>query len=233
MKLEKHVLIVAGGDGKRMGNSLPKQFLLLNGLPLLFHTFNSFTFLKDIKFTLVLNSNQVDYWKGLCSSTGFNISHNIAGGGPTRFHSVKSGLKNIPSESLVLIHDAARPFVSNETITAVIDMATRKGNAVPAIEVIDSIREINGSYNKIIDRNKLRTIQTPQVFHSSLIKTAYDQAYNEAFTDDASVLESTGEKINLVPGNIENIKISNPVDLVIGEGILGYQMRNHNNQKNK
>ncbi len=219
MKLEKHVLIVAGGDGKRMGNSLPKQFLLLNGLPLLFHTFNSFTFLKDIKITLVLNSKQVDYWKGLCSSTGFP-PHNIAEGGPTRFHSVKSGLINIPSESLVLIHDAARPFPSKETINSVIDMALRKGNAVPAIDIVDSIREISGSYNKIIDRNKLRAIQTPQAFHSSLIKTAYNQAYNEAFTDDASVLESTGEKINLVPGNIENIKISNPVDLVIGEGIV-------------
>ena len=219
MKLEKHVLIVAGGDGKRMGNSLPKQFLLLNGLPLLFHTFNSFTFLKDIKFTLVLNSKQVDYWKGLCSSTGFP-PHNIAEGGPTRFHSVKSGLKNIPSGSLVLIHDAVRPFPSKETINSVIDMALRKGNAVPAIDIVDSIREISGSYNKIIGRKKLRAIQTPQAFHSSLIKTAYNQSYNEAFIDDASVLESTGEKINLVPGNIENIKISNPVDLIIGEGII-------------
>ena len=232
MKLQKHVLIVAGGDGKRMGNSLPKQFLLLNGLPMLFHTFNSFTFLTDIKFTLVLNSRHVDYWKSLCSSTDFP-PHTIAEGGPTRFHSVKSGLKNIPSKSLVLIHDAARPFVSKKTITNVIDMAMRKGNAIPAIDVVDSIREVNGSYNKIIDRNKLRAIQTPQAFQSSLIKTAYDQNYNEAFTDDASVLESAGGKINIVAGNIENIKISNPVDLANGEGILGYQMRDPNSSQNK
>lgn len=224
MEPQKHVLIVAGGDGKRVDGSVPKQFLSLNEKPLLFHTFNAFQFLDDIKFTLVLNSSHVVYWKTLCNSTGFNIPHNIAEGGPTRFHSVKSGLKNIPLDSLVLIHDAARPFVSKETIIRVIDTAMRKGNAVPAIEVNDSIREVSGPNNKIIDRNKLRAIQTPQAFHSSLIKTAYNQAYNEAFTDDASVLESAGEKIYIVAGNSENIKISNPVDLVVGEGIIDYQM---------
>lgn len=220
MELEKHVLIVAGGDGKRMGSNLPKQFLLLDDKPILFHTFNLFLFIKDIKITLVLNSNQIDYWKKLCTSHIFNIPHNIIEGGPTRFHSVKSGLKNISVDSLVLIHDAVRPFVSQETIKRVIDMAIRKGNAAPAIEVTESIREVSGSNSKIIDRHKFRIIQTPQAFHASLIKEAYNKAYNPAFTDDVSVLESKGEKINLIKGNVENIKISKPVDLVIGKGIL-------------
>ncbi len=220
MKLDIHVLIVAGGDGKRMNTRLPKQFLSLNGKPLIFHSFDSFLFLNEIKFILVLNTNQINYWKRICNSGGFNILHDIAEGGPTRFHSVKSGLKNIPHDSLVLIHDASRPFVSKETINRVIDMAMIKGNAVPAIEVNDSIREISISSNKIIDRNNLRAIQTPQAFSSSLIKTAYNQTYNKIFTDDASVLESTGVKINLVAGNSENFKISNPIDLIIGESIL-------------
>lgn len=220
MKLEKHVLLVAGGEGKRIGNKLPKQFLLLNGLPVLFHSFNSFMFLQGVKFTLVLNSDQFEYWKTICKAAGFNIPHIIAEGGPSRYHSVKSGLKHIPNNSLVLIHDASRPFVSEETIMRVIDMAKHKGNAVPATEINDSIREISASNNKIIDRNKLRAIQTPQAFHSSLIKSAYNQNYNKAFTDDASVLEATGEKINIVEGNTENIKLSNPIDLIIGETIL-------------
>lgn len=225
MELQIHILIVAGGDGKRMGKELPKQFLLLDGKPVLFHTFDSFQFLHDIKFTLVLNSNHIDYWKELCRLNNFNIPHNIAEGGPTRFHSVKSGLKNIPLDSLVLIHDAARPFASTETIIRVIDTASRKGNAIPVTDIEDSVREVSGANNKVIDRNKLKAIQTPQAFHSSIIKEAYNNAYDVAYTDDATVLESNGSKINLVDGNRENIKISNPVDMIIGEGIVDYRKR--------
>ena len=223
MKPEMHALIVAGGDGNRMGNKIPKQFLLLQGKPVLFHTFESFMFLDDVKFTLVLNFDYIDYWKNLCKSTEFKIPHDIIEGGPTRFHSVKSGLKKIPPDSLVLIHDAVRPFASKETIMRVVDTATRKGNAIPVIEMTDSIREVSISYNKIIDRNNLRAIQTPQAFHSSLIKKAYNKAYDVSYKDDASVLESDSEKINLVEGNNENIKISNPIDLIIGEGILTFR----------
>ncbi len=223
MKPEMHVLIVAGGDGKRMSSNLPKQFLLLQGKPVLYYTFESFLFLGDVKFTLVLNSGHIDYWNEMCRSNNFNIPHDIIEGGPTRFHSVKSGLKNIPTDSLVLIHDAVRPFASKETIMRVVDTVTRKGNAVPVIEINDSIREVLGSNNRIIERNNLRAIQTPQAFHSSLIKKAYNKAYDVSFKDDASVLESDGEKINLIEGNNENIKISNPVDLIIGEGILTFR----------
>ena len=217
--LKKHVIIVAGGDGKRMGNILPKQFLLLNKKPILFYTFNSFLFLDDIEFTLVLNKNYIDYWKKLCGSLGFNITHNIVEGGPTRFHSVVNGLRDIPMESFVLIHDAVRPFASQETITRVFKMALKMGNAIPSVPINDSIREIYGSTNKMVNRNNIRAIQTPQAFHTSLIKNAYNQNYSPSFTDDASVLESFGEKINLVDGNVENIKISNPIDLIIAKSI--------------
>ena len=220
MELTKHILIVAAGAGSRMRSSLPKQFMLLDGKPILFHTINSFLFLGDVEFTIVLSSDYVDYWKDLCSSYGFNIPHNIVEGGSTRFHSVKSGLKNIPDNSVVLIHDAARPFASKETIIRVIELANRKSNAIPAIGISDSIREVYGGYNKVVNRDNLRVIQTPQGFHSTVIRAAYNQNYNTDFTDDASVLESTGNNINLVDGNPENIKITNAIDLVFAEGIL-------------
>jgi len=203
-----------------MGSTLPKQFLLLAEKPVLFHTIHSFLFLDNIEFTIVVNANYIDYWKNLCSSHGFNIPHKVAEGGPTRFHSVVSGLKKIPDNSLVLIHDAARPFASKETITRVCEIANHKGNAIPAININDSVREVNGSHNKVINRDNLRSVQTPQGFYSSVIKAAYKQNYFPAFTDDASVLEATGEKINIVDGNTENIKISHAIDLIIAEGIL-------------
>ncbi len=202
-----------------MGSSIPKQFLLLAGKPVLFHTINSFLFLGNVEFTIVINPNYIDYWKNACSSNGFDVPHNIVEGGPTRFHSVLSGLKNIPEKSIVLIHDAARPFASKKTINRVYELTGHKGNAVPAVTISDSIREVYGSSNKVVNRNNLRAIQTPQGFHSSLIKKAYKQNYNPEFTDDASVLESVGYKINIVDGNPENIKISNPIDLIIAEAI--------------
>lgn len=218
--LKKHIIIVAAGDGKRMGNVLPKQFLLLNNKPVLFYTFNSFLFLDDIEFTLVIKKNYIEYWQKLCASFNFNIAHNIVEGGPTRFHSVVNGLRDIPTESLVLIHDAVRPFASQKTITNVCKIALKMGNAIPSVAINDSVREIYGSTNKMVNRNNIRAVQTPQAFHASLIKMAYKQNYDPSFTDEASVLESFGEKINLVDGNIENFKISNSMDLIIAESII-------------
>jgi len=217
---KKQIIIVAAGDGKRIGNALPKQFLLLNGKPILFHTFNSFLFLDNIEFTLVLNKNYFIYWKKLCDSLKFSIPHNIVIGGTSRFQSVANALKHIPLKSLVLIHDAVRPFASQATIYRVCELAAKKGNAIPYIDINDSIRKVSNNQNKMVNRNNFKAIQTPQAFHASLIKKAYNQNYKSYFTDDASVLESLGEKINLIEGNAENIKISNPIDLIIAKNIL-------------
>ena len=221
-KKERHVLILAGGEGIRLGSHIPKQFCLLSGKPLLFYTFYAFSHLVDVKFTLVLGAKQVDKWQNLCRTENFNIPHDIVIGGPMRFHSVKSGLVNIPENTLVLIHDAARPFVSKGTIDRVINIAEQKGNATPYMEINDSLREIYGSENKVIDRSRIVSIQTPQGFNSSIIKLAYNQTYKESFTDDASVLESTGMKINMVSGNTDNIKITTPSDFIVAKGLLEY-----------
>lgn len=210
----KYVIIVAGGEGKRMGMEQPKQFLEIGGLPLLMHTFRAFSFLGDtIEFILVLPADSINYWKQLCKMHNFTIPHQIAEGGPKRFHSVKRGLQMVPGDALVAIHDAARPFVSKQVIEDCFTMAERKGNAVPVMPVRESIREVSGTLNKSIDRSKLRLVQTPQVFLSSDIKRAYQQPYNENFTDDAMVLENTGKQIFMVDGNQENIKITSPADL--------------------
>ena len=211
------ILILAGGDGSRFGGDVPKPFLLLNKKPILHHTFASFLHLKDVEFTLVLNKNYINYWKDLCLSNNFNVPHKIVPGGLTRFHSVAAGLATIPDNSIVLIHDAVRPFASKKTISNVLNMATKNGNAVPSIPVFDSVRLVYPDSNKFIDRKILRAIQTPQGFKASTIKKAYNQKYNPIFTDDAAVLESIGKKINIVDGNIENIKITNKADLLIAE----------------
>jgi len=219
--MKKYVIIVAGGKGKRMGTEQPKQFLEVGALPLLMRTFYAFSFLSEtVEFILVLPADATDYWKKLCKTHNFTIPHQITESGPKRFHSVKSGLKLVPDNALVAIHDAVRPFVSKQVIAACFTMAARKGNAVPVIPVNESLREFSGSLNKTIDRNKLRLVQTPQVFYSSEIKRAYQQTYNETFTDDATVLERMGVQIHLVEGNPENIKITSPTDLLFAQAMI-------------
>ncbi len=224
--MKKYVLIVSGGDGKRLQSDHPKQFLEINGLPLLMHTFYAFSFL-EAEFILMLQEKAVEDWRNLCRKHDFNIPHQIEIGGPKRFHSVKSGLKSIPDNVLLAIHDGVRPLVSRSTITQAFEMAAMKGNAVPAMPVSESIRESDGSLNKAVDRSKLKAIQTPQVFKSAIIKKAYNQPYDVCFTDDATVLESDGYQIHLTEGNPENIKITHSIDLAIAKQMLSGVGRSH------
>ena len=220
--MKKYVVIVAGGKGKRMGSEQSKQFLEVENLPILMHTFRAFSFLGNtVEFILVLSADDIDHWEELCKIHDFNIPHQIVEAGPKRFHSVKIGLRLVPENALVSIHDAVRPFVSKQVIEACFTMAARKGNAVPVIPIDESMRELSGTLSKSINRNKFRLVQTPQVFFSSDIKQAYQQPYNESFTDDATVMERTGKQIYLVEGNKENIKITHPVDLAFAKAFLG------------
>jgi 2-C-methyl-D-erythritol 4-phosphate cytidylyltransferase len=217
--MEKYVLIVAGGEGSRLPSGMPKQFIELNNLPLLMHTFRAFSFL-DASIVLVLPENGISLWEELCQKHSFSISHKVVSGGPERFHSVKSGLKQIPDDALVGIHDGVRPMVSRDTIERAFDMAERKGNGVPAIPLRESVRETDHALNRPFDRKQLRIVQTPQVFFSTLIKKAYNCSFDERFTDDATVLEAAGFPINLTEGSEENIKVTLPVDLAIAEYLL-------------
>jgi 2-C-methyl-D-erythritol 4-phosphate cytidylyltransferase len=219
--LPKYVIITAGGSGVRMNTPLPKQFLLLLGKPVLMQTIEAFIrFQADIHIIIVLPRDQMGYWEDLCNRYNFKHPCKIEEGGPTRFHSVKNGLKHVPENALVAIHDGVRPLVSDETITNAFFYAEKFGNGIPTIGIAESVRFVDHAHNKPINRDSLRIIQTPQCFKAELIKQAFNTSYDESFTDDASVLEKMGERIYLSQGNKENIKITTPEDLLIAEAIL-------------
>ena len=215
-------LVVAGGTGTRMGAEIPKQFLLLNGEPILMHTLRVFHGIASIsEIILVLPEHQIAQWQTLCGKFKFSIKHSIIIGGETRFQSVLNGLNAVNNpEALVAIHDGVRPLVSVETIERCFTEAEIHGNAIPAIKPFETIRFLddNGSYP--LDRERVMLIQTPQVFKVSTIKRCYNTPWQPSFTDDASVAEFSGEKINLVEGNQENIKITTPQDILIAELLM-------------
>jgi len=223
MAAKKNVIIVAGGSGKRMQSHLPKQFLPLAGKPVLMRTIQVFyqtLHKKAFQLLLVLPEDQAEKWIELCHQHQFNIPHKIIKGGPQRFYSVKNALDMIKDESLVAIHDGVRPVVSKALINRCFDMAERTGNAVPVVDVSESMRKIEKPHSIIVKRSEYVLVQTPQVFHSKLIKSAYQTDFDEKFTDDASVLETYGESINLVEGSRENIKITLPSDLRYAEWLI-------------
>jgi len=219
--LKKFVVIVAGGSGSRMNAPVPKQFLLLSGKPVLMHSVQAFyeTY-ADIHIAIALPPEQFDAWKDLCSIHAFHIVHQVTAGGETRFHSVKNALDFIPDEGMVAVHDGARPLISPLLISSIFETAREKGNAVPVIPVNESIRIITGSGNKPVNRQGFCIVQTPQVFPARILKKAYARHYSPDFTDDATVAEASGEKIHLVNGDRNNIKLTYPSDLVIAQSIF-------------
>jgi 2-C-methyl-D-erythritol 4-phosphate cytidylyltransferase len=228
--MEKFAVIVAGGSGIRMGSSTPKQFLLLNGKPVLWHTINTFLdAYEDLRVVLVLPHQYLDTGAAMVAMTSDPSRIAITTGGETRFHSVKNGLALVPDNAIVFVHDAVRCLISTSLIQRCYLQAVDKGNAVPAITAVDSMRIIKAEVNEPIDRTRLRIIQTPQTFHAKIIKAAFEQQYQVSFTDEASVLERMGEKIYLAEGEESNIKITRPIDLIIAEKILEDRKFNEKN----
>lgn len=218
---KKFALIVAGGSGNRMENPIPKQFIEIEGKPILMYTFEAFAkFDSEIEFILVLPESQISFWQELCAKHKFKHKYKLAFGGNNRFQSVKNGLSLIDDEGIVFIHDGVRPLVSQQTIQNCYNTTTVQGNAIPVIPPSESIRYSFGNENKAVDRTKLFLVQTPQTFKLNEIKEAYQTAPHEKFTDDASVLENSGHSIHLVEGNRENIKITWPQDLFFAKAFL-------------
>jgi len=204
-----------------MRSALPKQFLLLDGRPVLMRTAERFhSFDPLIEIILVLPAAQQALWRRLVKEHSFTVRHSVVNGGEERFHSVKAGLARVGEESLVAIHDGVRPLVSHDTIWRCFADAEEYGNAVPFIEPADSVRLLSGDGSLPRLRSEVRLIQTPQVFRSSLIIKAYDRPYDPLFTDDATVAEAAGTIIHLTHGNRENIKITTPEDLIVAEATL-------------
>jgi 2-C-methyl-D-erythritol 4-phosphate cytidylyltransferase len=221
-----YIILVAGGKGTRMGSETPKQFHVVAGRPLVMHTFDAFAlFYGKAGFLLVLPELEIGRWKHLCVDYGFDVPHHIVEGGPTRYHSVKNALALVEDKSLVFIHDAVRPLVSEDVLLDCLQVARIHGTAIPVTPVTDTLRQVENGISRAADRNRYKMVQTPQVFRSDILKKAYLQAYRDTFTDDAAVVENTGQPLHLVNGNPENIKVTRPGDLGYVEALLAHRTR--------
>lgn len=226
-RTNRFAVIVAGGSGKRMKSELPKQFIKLTGRPVLLHTLYVFhEFDREIKIIIVLHADYFDLWESICEEYSCSVPHRVIQGGESRFCSVKNGLEAIDNDDgLVAIHDAVRPLVNKQTIKRCFDNAMRYGNALPAISPNESVRITIAGGNKPIDRQNVFLVQTPQVFSVARIKKAYAQKQRPDFTDDATVFEASGGKINIVPGDLLNIKLTTPVDMEFAGIVLKQRNR--------
>lgn len=219
--MKKHSIIVAGGTGSRMKDEVPKQFMLINGKPVILYSIEAFyAYDTSVQIILVIHPDYLNYWNQMCEKIKISVPFKIVTGGKTRFDSVKNGLKLIEEDGLIAIHDAARPVITNEFIRNLFSEAEKYGSAMPGIPLNDTIRVIEGNTSRQIDRTFLRAMQTPQVYKVSELKKAYDQPFQPLFTDDASVMQSAGFNLHLVEGLAVNIKITNPGDMVMAETFL-------------
>ncbi len=218
--MKRYSIIVAGGNGQRMNTELPKQFLLLNFKPVIMHSIKKF-FDCDAEIIVVLPQQHLNFWEELKLKYNFKIPHKVIAGGTTRCESVFNGLQLVEDyNSIVAVHDAVRPLISETIIIKLFAVAEEKGNAIPAIEMRDSIRKISGSQNKQVNRDDFCIVQTPQVFKTEILKGAFEKTGNRNFTDEASLVESSGVKINIEKGEQRNIKITFPEDLILAEALL-------------
>ncbi|MBC3540877.1 2-C-methyl-D-erythritol 4-phosphate cytidylyltransferase [Rufibacter sp. H-1] len=221
--LKKYAIIVAGGSGSRMQAARPKQFLLIAGEPVLLHTLRRFhAFSPEMPLVVVLPETEIAAWQDLCRQHQCTIPHRVVTGGSSRFQSVKNGLAALEAEEdgVVAVHDGVRPFIDNVLLTAAYSTAAQRGTAVVAVSLKESIRRVRGGSSKAVDRSAYRLVQTPQCFRLPLLRRAYAQPESSLFTDDASVVERFGHKIELVEGSYRNIKLTTPEDLVLAEAFL-------------
>ncbi len=226
MKQKEYALIVAGGKGTRIKSKLPKQFLELNGIPILLHTIEAFfRYSDEIQIILVLPENDFPIWESICERFQFTKTVLLQKGGDTRFQSVKNGLDKIEGPGCVAIHDGVRPLVSEDIIGASFRLAAVHQSAVAAVRLKESIRMTDQDTTKSMDRSRFRLIQTPQTFNIELIKKAYHIKEDASLTDDASVAERSGHLISLFEGSYENIKITTPEDLIVAEALLNSKIK--------
>lgn len=220
--MKRYAIIVAGGSGTRMGSQIPKQFLIVAGQPILMHTLRVFnTYDPEMSLIVVLPQSQIEYWHELCAEYGFDIRHSIATGGATRFESVKNGMALTSADSIIAVHDGVRPLVSPETLDRCYTTAEARGTAIPVMPSIESVRICDADgRSHAADRSKIMMVQTPQVFRGDVLHKAYRQSFSPLFTDDASVVEAMGQTVELTEGNVGNIKITTPMDLILAESML-------------
>ena len=220
--MKKYAVLVAGGSGLRMGNAIPKQFLLVNGKPVLYYSIEAFLqAYDDMHIVLVLPENYIAEGKRIITSFGLlEQKITVVAGGQTRFHSVKNGLQIINEEAVVFIHDAVRCMVTVDLIQRCYEQTVQLGSAIPAVTATDSIRIEKENYPEVVDRNLVKIVQTPQTFLSNIVQPAFEQEFQDSFTDEATVVEAFGKHVFLCAGDANNIKVTRPIDLIIAENLL-------------
>lgn len=225
--MRKIAIIAAGGMGKRMGGTIPKQFMSIGGVPVLIRTLQRlYNYDANMRFVMVLPPDTINAWHQLnLQYTPPRGTHEIVVGGSERFFSIQNAVKYLAANGtsandLVAVHDAVRPFVTTDVVAHCFETAARSGTAIPVIPLTDSVRLVDESGSHPMDRSTLRLVQTPQVFRFDWLYEAYTQPFNQHFTDDASAVEACGHTINLVDGNRDNIKLTTPFDLTIAEALL-------------
>jgi 2-C-methyl-D-erythritol 4-phosphate cytidylyltransferase len=232
--MKKYAVIVAGGSGSRMGGPTPKQFLLLQGKTVLWHTLKVFLeAYEDLEIILVLPQEHLETGRRVLAVAEAEVSIReglrfqdrlrgvrVVAGGATRFHSVQNGLRLIGDSSVIFVHDGVRCLLTTRLVQRCYESALQQGSAIPVIDAKDSIRLMTGQGHEAVDRNRVKLVQTPQTFLSELLLPAYKLEYRESFTDEATVVEAAGGGVHLVEGEVNNIKITTPVDLVVAEHLL-------------
>ena len=219
--MKRYAVIVAGGQGVRMGADRPKQFLEIAGKPILRHTIERFqAFDPKFDFILVLPDAQKDWWRNYCRQSGFLDRYTMVSGGITRFHSVQNALQYVKDDGIVAIHDGVRPLLSAELLRRLFEAMDTYPAVIPAVPVVESVRREEGAFSSPVSREGLVLVQTPQLFEARSLKAAYRQAFSPAFTDDASVFEAAGGKVHIVPGDRINLKITTPDDLSLAAALL-------------
>lgn len=237
--MEKYAVIVAGGSGLRMGTQVPKQFLLLGGKPVLWHTLNVFLdAYEDLEIILVLPQEHWETGRTILYATRAPHRIRMVTGGATRFDSVKNGLQVVESaqrarmaddggtvaggadDAIIFVHDGVRCLLTTDLVHRCYEMAVEQGAAIPVIDSKDSVRLVTEEGNESVDRARVKLVQTPQTFRSEILLSSYAVGYREIFTDEATVVEASGHKVHLVEGEPNNIKITTPVDLALAEQLL-------------
>ena len=232
MTRKKYAIIMAAGSGTRMGAEVPKQFIELDGKAILQRTMEVFlNACPGINIITVLPESHMDYWRQYCLDRNFICPQVLVKGGITRFHSVRNALDKVPEGTLVAVHDAVRPLVSEDFVRNMFERAENTHSLIPVLPCVDTMKvlekkKIHGEEvlvtmdGQSVDRSVLYAAQTPQIFHSELLKEAYGQAFDTAFTDDASVVLKNGKNLSYLIGERFNIKITTQDDMVLAKAIL-------------
>ena len=222
----RSIVITAAGTGKRMGSDIPKQFLLLAGKPVLMHTIELlYRYSPESQLVLTLPEDHMEDWKALCRAHDFKVELEIVPGGKERYHSIRRALEKCTGE-LIAVHDGVRPLVSEETLDRLFEAAEMQTAVVPVVQVKDSLRRTDSGGSHAVPRSEYRIVQTPQVFDADVLRKAYALPFDDSLTDDASLVERSGELVFLVDGNDENIKITMPSDLTLAESLVRKRTEN-------